>query len=171
MRIDMKKIITILFSHTLWNRDTTALWACAFGKLILFDIIWCLQTTFSSFSIPEVYVNSILVALLLISSIQVMTRGGWQNAFSRLQNANYYTCAVPMYTIFGNLIHQGMQTQAPFTPQMQAEIDTWKKAQPAYIPLSTPSLNEAITDAQHTLCAIRTHTSKGRTFHRRTAVG
>lgn len=254
MKIDMKQFITKLFSHTLWNRDTTALWACAFGKLIIFDIIWCLQTTFSSFSIPEVYVNSILVALLLIlpwmltgkkwveyivlfiadglfisnlmysrtynsaiplesyflagnlsdftasvidsmrlidillplstiaciiylnkkrkskenvsrlsiptnepkpsyglrlkqysittvivlliSSIQVMTRGSWQNAFSRLQNANYYTCAVPMYTIFGNLIHQGMQTQAPFTPQMQAEIDDWKKAQPAYIPLS-----------------------------------
>ena len=250
----MKQFIAKLFSHSLWDRDTIALGACAFGKLILFDIIWCLQTTFTSFSLPEVYVNSILVALvlllpflltgkrwveyivlliidgllisnlmysrtynsaiplesyllagnlsdftasvvdsmrlidlllplstlaciiylgkkqkgkgnaggvsmpanalkpsyglrlkqysittvivLLISSIQVMTRGGWQNAFARLQNANYYTCAVPMYTIFGNLIHQGMQTQSPFTPQMKAEIETWKMAQPAYVPLS-----------------------------------
>ena len=244
----MKQIIHRLFPHTLWNRETTTLWGCAFGKLILFDIIWCLQTTFTSFSLPEVYVNSILVALILllplmltgkkwteylllfivdgllisnlmysrtynsaiplesyllagnlsdftasvidsmrfidillplstiasilyiynkvkkqqarkasiaqtskasyglrlkqylctllvvflVSAMQVMTRGGWQQAFARLQNANYYTCAVPMYTIFGNLIHQGMQTQAPFTPQMKAEIEAWQKQQPSY---------------------------------------
>ena len=244
----MKQIVHKLFPHTLWNRDTATLWGCAFVKLMIFDIIWCLQTTFSSFSIPEVYVNTILVALLLllpqmlttkkwveylllfiidgllisnlmysrtynsaiplesyllagnlsdftasvvdsmrlidillplstliciiylsnkkkskgnvennskpsyglrlkqygittltvflISAIQVMCRGGWQKAFERLQNANYYTCAVPMYTIFGNLIHQSMQTQSPFTPKMQAEIDTWMKQKPAYQPLS-----------------------------------
>ena len=247
----MKQIIHRLFPHTLWNRETTTLWGCAFGKLILFDIIWCLQTTFTSFSLPEVYVNSILVALILllplmltgkkwteylllfivdgllisnlmysrtynsaiplesyllagnlsdftasvidsmrlidillplstiasilyiynkvkkqqagkasiaqtsqasyglrlkqylctllvvflVSAMQVMTRGGWQQAFTRLQNANYYTCAVPMYTIFGNLIHQGMQTQTPFTPQMKAEIEAWQKQQPSYTAL------------------------------------
>lgn len=247
----MKQIINRIFPHTLWNRETTVLWGCAFGKLILFDIIWCLQTTFTSFSLPEVYVNSILVALILllplmltgkrwteylllfimdgllisnlmysrtynsaiplesyllagnlsdftasvvdsmrlidillplstiasilyiynkvkkhpagnallaqttkpsyglrlkqylctllmvflVSAIQVMTRGGWQQAFARLQNANYYTCAVPMYTIFGNLIHQGTQTQAPFTPQMKAEIDAWQKQQSPYTAL------------------------------------
>lgn len=37
-----------------------------------------------------------------------------------------------MYTIFGNLIHQGMQTQTPFTPQMKAEIEAWQKQQPSY---------------------------------------
>ena len=237
--MNKSKIKNRIFPRTLWNRDTTSLWGCAFVQLILFDIIWCLQTTFSSFSIPEVYVNTILVALLcilpwmltgkkwgeylflfildgllisnlmysrtynsaiplesyllagnlsdftasvvdsmrlidlllplstlaciiflskgekrlqkdssainatlpkanfalrlkqygittlivfLISAIQVMCRGGWQKAFERLQNANYYTCAVPMYTIFGNLIHQGMQTQSPFTSKMQADI-------------------------------------------------
>lgn len=244
----MKQIMKKLFPHTLWNRDTTSLLGCAASKFIVFDIIWCLQTTFTSFSLPEVYVNSLLAALLfilpfmltgkkwveylvlfildgllisnlmysrtynsaiplesyllagnlsdftasvidsmrlidillplstiasilyiynkvekqqagnlsstqhakasyglrlkqylctllvvfLVSAIQVMTRGGWQQAFTRLQNANYYTCAVPMYTIFGNLIHQGMQTQAPFTPQMKAEIEAWQKQQPPY---------------------------------------
>lgn len=246
--MNKSKIKNRIFPRTLWNRDTTSLWGCAFVQLILFDIIWCLQTTFSSFSIPEVYVNTILVALLcilpwmltgkkwveclvlfivdgllisnlmysrtynsaiplesyllagnlsdftasvvdsmrlidvllplstiaciiylskgkkasetktekaktnfalrlkqygittlivfLISAIQVMCRGGWQKAFERLQNANYYTCAVPMYTIFGNLIHQGMQTQSPFTSKMQADICQWMKQQPAYQPLS-----------------------------------
>ena len=197
----------------MWNRDTTSLWGCAFVQLILFDIIWCLQTTFSSFSIPEVYVNTILVALLcilpwmltgkkwgeypflfildglLISNLMYsrtynsaiplesyllagnlsdftasvvdsmrlidlllplstlaciifLSKGekGLQKDSSainaRLQNANYYTCAVPMYTIFGNLIHQGMQTQSPFTSKMQADICQWMKQQPAYQPLS-----------------------------------
>ena len=170
-------------------------------QFILFDIIWCLQTTFTSFSEVEVYINTIFAALLLmlpfmltgkkwmqylvlfildgllisnlmysrtynsaiplesyllagnlsdftasvidsmrlidillplstivciiflrkdkgkcsglrlkqyaattlavfcISAIQVLSHGGWQNSFQRLQNANYYTCAVPMYTI------------------------------------------------------------------------
>lgn len=55
-----------LFPHTLWNRDTTSLLGCAASKFIVFDIIWCLQTTFTSFSLPEVYVNSLLAALLFI---------------------------------------------------------------------------------------------------------
>lgn len=259
----MKQFMKRLFPQTLWNRDTTTLWGCTFLQFILFDIIWCLQTTFSSFSILEVYVNSALMSLLfilpfmltgkkwvqylvlfildgllisnlmysrtynsaiplesyllagnlsdftasvvdsmrlidillplstltsiillykrghhthafkstpkpqgynpspkamgsyglrlkqyactllvmlLISAIQVMARGGWQNAFTRLQNANYYTCAVPMYTIFGNLAHEATQQDAPFTSQMQAEIDRWEKEQPQYVPLSD-SLN------------------------------
>ena len=238
-----------IFPQSLWDRDTTLLWSCTFLQFILFDIIWCLQTTFSSFSILEVYVNTALISLIfilpflltgkkwveyvflfildgllisnlmysrtynsaiplesyflasnlsdftasvidsmrwidallplstiacimfqknmkqlatsaksnkhaqtsyslrlkqyavttlvvfLISAIQIMTRGGWQNAFARLQNANYYTCSVPMYTIFGNLIHEGLQTQSPFSHKMQAEIDLWMKQQPDYQPL------------------------------------
>lgn len=226
-----------ILPRSLWNRDTITLGGCAFGKFILFDIIWCLQTTFTSFSIPEVYVNTILMSLLFIlpflltgkrwveyiflfvldgllicnlmysrtynsaiplesyflvsnlgdftasvidsmrwidallplstiacivylskekktckanlkqyacttlaifciSAIQVWSHGGWQESFQKLQNANYYTCAVPMYTIFGNLVHEGMQTQSPFTTKTKAEIDTWKQQQPRYLPLS-----------------------------------
>lgn len=229
-----------LFPRTLWDKETIVLWGCAFLQFILFDIIWCLQTTFTSFSEVEVYVNTAFAALLLIlpfmltgkkwveyivlfaldgllisnlmysrtynsaiplesyllagnlsdftasvvdsmriidillplstiacivflrrkkraysdvskrlkqyvgttlavfciSAIQVLSHGGWQNSFQRLQNANYYTCAVPMYTIFGNLIHEGMQTQSPFTPKMKAEIEAWQKKQPQYLPLS-----------------------------------
>lgn len=235
----MKQLfIKKLFPRTLWNRETITLWGCAFLQFILFDIIWCLQTTFTSFSILEVYVNSALVSLLFIlpfmltgkkwvqylvlfildgllisnlmysrtynsaiplesyllagnlsdftasvvdsmrlidlllplsiiacilflrkrksayhemrlkqyacttlvvfciSAIQVLSHGGWQNSFQRLQNANYYTCAVPMYTIFGNLVHEGMQTQSPFTPKMKAEIAAWQLQQPQYQPLS-----------------------------------
>ena len=246
----MKKIIVRLFPHTLWNRETTTLWSCAFGKLILFDIIWCLQTTFTSFSLPEVYVNSILVALilllplmltgkkwveylllfivdgllisnlmysrtynsaiplesyllagnlsdftasvvdsmrlidillplstivsiiyiskvkkhpaekascpqlakscyglrikqylctlvvaLLLSSGLFALKGGWEKAFSQLDSANMYTCKVPMYTVFGNLLHEATVQKSVFTPQMKSEIAEWKRQQPAYQPL------------------------------------
>ena len=247
----MKQIIHRLFPPTLWNRETTTLWACAFGKLILFDIIWCLQTTFTSFSLPEVYVNSILVALilllplmltgkkwteylllfivdgllisnlmysrtynsaiplesyllagnlsdftasvidsmrlidillplstiasilyiynkvekqqagkasiaqtsqasyrlrlkqylctllvaLLLSSGLFALRGGWEKAFNQLDSANMYTCKVPMYTIFGNLLHEATEQKSAFTPQMKTEIAAWKSQQPAYQPL------------------------------------
>ena len=247
----MKQIIHRLFPPTLWNRETTTLWACAFGKLILFDIIWCLQTTFTSFSLPEVYVNSILVALilllpllltgkkwteylllfivdgllisnlmysrtynsaiplesyllagnlsdftasvidsmrlidillplstiasilyiynkvkkqqagkasiaqtsqasyrlrlkqylctllvaLLLSSGLFALRGGWEKAFNQLDSANMHTCKVPMYTIFGNLLHEATEQKSAFTPQMKTEIAAWKSQQPAYQPL------------------------------------
>lgn len=237
-----------LFPHTLWNRDTTSLLGCAASKFIVFDIIWCLQTTFTSFSLPEVYVNSLLAALLfilpfmltgkkwleylvlfildgllisnlmycrtynsmiplesyllasnlsdftasvidsmrwidallplstliciyslhkrknrgaeasgrergayalrikqyalttlaafLLSVILIFAKGGPEKAFNNLDNANMYTCKVPMYTIFGNLIHEANQQKTVFTPKIKAEIDDWMKQQPAYQPLA-----------------------------------
>lgn len=244
----MKQIMKKLFPHTLWNRDTTSLLGCAASKFIVFDIIWCLQTTFTSFSLPEVYVNSLLAALLfilpfmltgkkwqeylvlfildgllisnlmycrtynsmiplesyllasnlsdftasvidsmrwidallplstliciyslhkrknrgaeafgrergayalrikqyalttlaafLLSVILIFTKGGTEKAFNNLDNANMYTCKVPMYTIFGNLIHEANQQKTIFTPKIKAEIDNWMKHQPAYQPLA-----------------------------------
>lgn len=245
----MKKILPTLFPRTLWNRDTLALWGCAFVKLLLFDLIWCLQTTFTSFSLPEVYVNSLLVALLLLLPLMltgkkwteyvlllmvdgllisnlmysrtynsaiplesyllasnlsdftasvvdsmrfidillplstlasilylstkrkttqgtstqepkhhyglrlkqyacttlaaflisfglITLKGGPEKAFDQLDSANMYTCKVPMYTIFGNLIHEATMQKATFTPQMKAEIDSWMRRQPTYQPLS-----------------------------------
>lgn len=245
----MKKTLSTLFPRTLWNKDTLTLWGCAFVKFLLFDLIWCLQTTFTSFSLPEVYVNSLLAALLLLLPLMltgkkwteyilllivdgllisnlmysrtynsaiplesyllasnlsdftasvvdsmrfidillplstlasilylskgkkttaetstketpshyglrlkqyacttlaaflisfglIALKGGPEKAFSQLDSANMYTCKVPMYTIFGNLIHEATMQKATFTPQMKAEIATWMKQQPTYSPLS-----------------------------------
>mgnify|MGYP002515680664 FL=1 len=244
-----------LFPQTLWNRDTTTLWGCTILQFILFDIIWCLQTTFTSFSEVEVYINTTFAALLLmlpfmltdkkgmqylvlfildgllisnlmysrtynsaiplesyllagnlsdftasvidsmrlidlllplstiasilflrkrkrvhsdvpraqgyaalrtphsnyglrlkqytgttlaafiLSAILIFVKGGPEKAFAQLNSANMYTCKVPMYTIFGNLINEATQQKAVFTAKTRAEIDAWKKQQPAYRPL------------------------------------
>ena len=60
------------------------------------------QTSQASYGLRLKQYLCTLLVVFLVSAMQVMTRGGWQQAFTRLQNANYYTCAVPMYTIFGN---------------------------------------------------------------------
>lgn len=244
----MKQIMKKLFPHILWNRDTTSLLGCAASKFIMFDIIWCLQTTFTSFSLLEVYINSLLAALLfilpfmligkkwveflvlfildgllisnlmysrtynsaiplesyllasnlsdftasvvdsmrwidallpistliciyslyqkknkttdssknekgnyvlrikqyacttlaafLLSAIFIFAKGGPEKAFSDLNSANMYTCKVPMYTIFGNLINEASQQKSVFTPKIKADIDSWMKQQPGYQPLA-----------------------------------
>ena len=252
----MKQFMKRLFPRTLWDKETIALWGCAFLQFILFDIIWCLQTTFTSFSEVEVYVNTIFAALLLIlpfmltgkkwveyimlfaldgllisnlmysrtynsaiplesyllagnlsdftasvvdsmrlidillplstiicilllgkkkrtysdvpraqgyaalrknnsnyglrliqytcttlavfvfSAILIFAKGGPEKAFSQLDSANMYTCKVPMYTVFGNLINEATQQKAVFTAKTKQEIDNWMKQQPSYQPLS-----------------------------------
>ena len=112
--MNKSKIKNRIFPRTLWNRDTTSLWGCAFVQLILFDIIWCLQTTFSSFSIPEVYVNTILVALLCILP-WMLTGKKWVECLflfivdglliSNLMYSRTYNSAIPLesYLLAGNL--------------------------------------------------------------------
>lgn len=49
------------------------------------------------------------LAAFLLSVILIFAKGGPEKAFNNLDNANMYTCKVPMYTIFGNLIHEANQ--------------------------------------------------------------
>ena len=107
--MNKSKIKNRIFPRTLWNRDTTSLWGCAFVQLILFDIIWCLQTTFSSFSIPEVYVNTILVALLCILPWMLTGKKWGEYLFlfildglliSNLMYSRTYNSAIPLESYF-----------------------------------------------------------------------
>lgn len=217
---------------------------CIFFKFIVFDLIWCFQTTFSSFSTVECYLNKIWVALILMlpfvcfrsskitviicflldgllisnllyfrtyytaipldsyllagnlkdftasvvdsikwadiyfplstvaaiviyrtryrksnqvswrykrltcighylllillssvpSGLLLWNKGGIKPAFDSLQNANYHTCGVPMYTLFGNMYYEHLQEKAEFTPEIKQEIENWLKNKPAHKP-------------------------------------
>ncbi len=235
----MKRLLRRIFPRKQWDAPTRQYALCLFLKFILFDVIWCLQTTFTSFSIPELYVNTALISLLLllpyivtrrdwvqlavlfavdvllicnlmysrtynsviplssyglagnlsdflpsvidsarwidmlfplstiallvhrlrrrrspskrprvmmpyavltlvvagISTVQLALRGGLTKAFDHLQSANYYTCIVPMYTVFGHLCYDAIQTDKPFTPEMRREIEHWMTEKPTYRPL------------------------------------
>lgn len=61
----LKLQIGQLFSTNLWTPVTIIFTNVWFFKFILFDIIWCLQTTFTPFSSAALYCNTILVTLVL----------------------------------------------------------------------------------------------------------
>lgn len=65
----------------------------------------------------------------------ILPRGGLKKSFEHMQNANYYTCTAPVYTVFGNMLHDAMEEQAPFTRAMQNRIDRWEALKPVYKPL------------------------------------
>ena len=235
----MKKFLKTLFPSAMWTSTACGYAVSIFIKLMLFNVIWCLQTTFTAFSYPETYVNAILLTLLFLSPYMLLRsnraqlvvlffidlglianlmysrtynaiiplasytlagnlsdflpsvvdsmrwidllfplstllmiiyrttkgkeghksrrfhrlywtymgifvvlsavllglKGGLTKAIDDNQDANHYTCVVPMYTIWGNVLYQSMQTKEEFTPSMQKEIDDWFKEQPAYKPL------------------------------------
>lgn len=234
----MKKLsIQPFFSKKWWCEATFIFGAGIFCKLILFDLIWALQTTFTSFSMPELYLNTLLASLLLLlpyvcfqrkwpqavllllldvllvanlmysrtyfSAIPLdsyglagnlsdftasvfdslrwtdllfplstfvclyvsskgkkaalphqirnytlatgavlllscglnAAKGGFKAAYDSLQDANYHTCGVPMYTLFGHLYYNALQEKETYTPSIGQTIQGWMAAQPAYKPL------------------------------------
>ena len=238
--IIFKTIIKTLFPKDLWDARTKRFFWCLAAKFIIFDLIWCSQTTFSSLSMIDLYINTFFVVLLLllpylvsrsrivesvvlialdlllISNLMysrtynaliplnsyaaagnlsdftasvvdsmrwidvlfpltslvaiisvaktkhaegvsqarrwkqygltttvafaltmafILPRGGLKKSFEHMQNANYYTCTAPVYTVFGNMLHDAMEEQAPFTRAMQNRIDRWEALKPVYKPL------------------------------------
>lgn len=238
--IIFKTILGKLFPKDLWDARTKRFFWCLAAKFIIFDLVWCSQTTFSSLSMIDLYINTFFVVLLLllpylasrsrivesvvlialdlllISNLMysrtynaliplnsyaaagnlsdftasvvdsmrwidvlfpltslvaiisvaktkhaegvsqarrwkqygatttvafaltmafILPRGGLKKSFEHMQNANYYTCTAPVYTVFGNMLHDAMEEQAPFTRAMQNRIDRWEAQKPVYKPL------------------------------------
>lgn len=44
--------------------DNKVFFISLFVKFLLFDLLWALQTTFTLFSIPDLYINTIAFAFL-----------------------------------------------------------------------------------------------------------
>lgn len=235
--LTIKNIIKSLFPQDLWDGRTKAFFWCLMAKFLIFDLIWSAQTTFSSLSMFNLYVNTFFVVLLLllpylvcrsravesvvlvaldlllISNLMysrtynsliplasyaaagnlsdftasvvdsmrwidllfplstlltivkvvktkatapiawgrrwkqygittavsfalvlafILPKGGLKQSFQHMQNANYYTCTAPVFTVFGNMLYDAMEEQAPYTHAMQARIDRWKASQSHY---------------------------------------
>lgn len=220
----------------MWTSTACFYAASIFFKIMLFNVLWCLQTTFTAFSYPQTYINTILATLILVSPYMlarsnrlqilvlllidahiicnlmysrtynaiipltsyalagnlsefmpsvvdslrivdilfplstiaaviftakrgkekhkrmrlnrvygfwtlgfmavsftmIMSKGGITKAFARYQDANHYTCVVPMYTIWGNMWHESLQDNQEFLPAMKKEIDAWLASKPQY---------------------------------------
>lgn len=88
--------------------------ALTFAALVWFDVLWCMQTTFTAFSMAETWVNTLLLALLLSAPAMLGGRGRLQAAIitvvclwleANLLYSRTYFNAIPVssYLLVGNL--------------------------------------------------------------------
>ena len=97
-----------------WNRTAIVFAAGLFLKLILFDAIWCMDTTFASFSYLETYLSKLFIATLLLLPYILFRRKGIESVIlfcldsllicNLLYFRTYYT-HIPLssYGLAGNL--------------------------------------------------------------------
>ena len=114
MKNSLKLLFGRLFPASLWTPVTTSFAAVLFFKFILFDIIWCLQTTFTAFSSAALYLNTALVALVFALPY-VFSRRRWVQIMlmlvidglliSNLMYSRTYNTVIPLesYLLAGNL--------------------------------------------------------------------
>ena len=110
----LKLQIRQIFSPNLWTPVTIIFTNVWFFKFILFDIIWCLQTTFTAFSSAALYFNTILVTLVLALPYVLLCRRWLQIVMmlvldglliSNLMYSRTYNSVIPLesYLLAGNL--------------------------------------------------------------------
>lgn len=110
----VKLQIRQIFSPNLWTPVTKIFTNIWFFKFILFDIIWCLQTTFTPFSSAALYFNTILVTLVLALPYVLLCRRWLQIVMmlvldglliSNLMYSRTYNSVIPLesYLLAGNL--------------------------------------------------------------------
>lgn len=110
----VKLQIRQIFSPNLWTPVTKIFTNVWFFKFILFDIIWCLQTTFTPFSSATLYCNTILVTLVLALPYVLLRRRWLQIVMmlvldglliSNLMYSRTYNSVIPLesYLLAGNL--------------------------------------------------------------------
>ena len=114
MKNSLKLLFGRLFPASLWTPVTTSFVAVLFFKFILFDIIWCLQTTFTAFSSAALYLNTALVALVFALPY-VLSHRRWVQIvlmlvidgllISNLMYSRTYNTVIPLesYLLAGNL--------------------------------------------------------------------
>lgn len=97
-----------------WNRTAIVFAAGLFLKLILFDAIWCIDTTFASFSYLETYLSKLFIATLLLLPYILFKSKGIESVIlfcldsllicNLLYYRTYYT-HIPLssYVLAGNL--------------------------------------------------------------------
>ncbi len=97
-----------------WRGRTGLIVSDAFIKLLLFDVLWCMGTTFRAMSDIGLYINAILAALI-IGLVYVVTRRFWVAIsalfivdgilIANLMYCRTYFTAIPLdsYLLAGNL--------------------------------------------------------------------
>ncbi len=67
----------------------------------------------------------ICTVLAGVSATLILSKGGLRAAWKRLENANYHSCRVPMYTLVGSLVNDSMTAAETLTPELEAATRAW----------------------------------------------
>lgn len=110
--------LRFLFPSRQWTPLTRIFAGCLFFKFFYFNLIWCLQTTFTSFSMPETYLSTALVMLVLLIPFACFRAAKLQLLLmflldgllvANLMYARTYYVVIPIssYLVAGNLADFG----------------------------------------------------------------
>ena len=110
----MKELFKRLFPATMWTSTACFYAAVTFIKIMLFNIIWCYQTTFTAFSYPETYINTILATFILAAPYMLARSNRLQllvlllidaTLVCNLMYSRTYNSIIPLdsYALAGNL--------------------------------------------------------------------
>ena len=66
----------LIFPENLWTREFLLAWVGCFLTVIVFDLLWCAQTTFRAFSFAGTYINAFTLSIAL-SLPTVLSRRIW----------------------------------------------------------------------------------------------
>lgn len=86
-------------------------------------------------SVSSSSIYALFIFILAAASISLTaSRGGFKAAWKSLENANYHSCRVPMYSPFGALIYDYLSSVEPLTQARILEVDEWFAAHPRIAP-------------------------------------
>jgi hypothetical protein len=58
-------LAVVTANKSIWTKDLKVYFFVSLFKLLAFDIVWSLATTFSAFSFPLLWINTIAVAFIV----------------------------------------------------------------------------------------------------------
>ncbi len=65
-----------LLPEYIWLWRNIILWLLTLATVLWFDVVWCAGTTFTAFSMPETWVNALLLSLVFSAPI-IIGGVGW----------------------------------------------------------------------------------------------
>jgi phosphoglycerol transferase MdoB-like AlkP superfamily enzyme len=80
------------------------------------------------------YLTYLLVGVLCSYAL-TLPKGGFKQRYAGLQDAYTHTSITPMFTVFGSLLYNVLQSQEAYTPEMEAGFKEQLSRAPEYSPL------------------------------------
>lgn len=111
----MKKVFKVLFPASLWKKSFVFSVLCMLAMFLIFDVLWCFQTTFRPMSWATTYLYAFLASIVLCLPSVLLPRHRWVQLLlfiavyialeANLMYFRTYFCAIPgaAYLLVSNM--------------------------------------------------------------------